>query len=208
MTVDVCIPWRPQPQRMEPYYRVLSFWQHHGFDPIIADSDPAQPFSLSQARNNAVRKSKADIIIVADADTIPDIGAVVASYDNPGVTWPFTTYRHIDPAWVHRHDLFTAPVVREYKGSVGGLLVCPRKVYWELGGMDEKFHPTWGFEDNAFFLVTEALSTVHRQPGFVFSFDHTVDNGRDLSPANPNRARYQLYRHAARNPDMMRELIR
>lgn len=203
----VAIPWRPAPDRMAAHARVIAFWLHHGFTVVEADSRLGQPFSLPQARNNAVKKVRTPKVIVADADTIPDIGAVHQALANDdGVTWPFTLYRHISGEYAQRADLMTAPMDRQYLRSVGGIMVTSVATYWDLGGMDERFEHRWGYEDNAFHTVVVTLSKAHRTPGIVFSFNHSAD--RDMSVNNPNRHRAQLYALAARSPAIMRELIK
>lgn len=205
--VTVAIPWRAQPDRIAAHTRIRRFWAHHGFTVIEADSRAHAPFSLASARNNAVRQVKTGQVIVADADALPDIGSVFTALQNTdGVTWPFTTYRHIPGDYADRADLMSAPIDREYPRSVGGIFVTATAHYWELGGMDERFSPRWGYEDNAFHTVVATLSRAHRTPGLVFSFNHAAD--RDQSEDNPNRHRAQLYRLAAARPELMRELIK
>ena len=205
--VTVAIPWRAQPDRVDAYKRVTQFWESTGWPITIADSTTEQ-FSLCEARNNAVRQADTDIVIVADADTIPDLGSVVAAVNDPvGVCWPFQHYRHI-PGEYHDHpDLMTAPIDRQYKGSVGGLFVCTQETYWGLGGMDERMEARWGGEDTAFRYVAHTLSTVSRKPGIVFSFNHSAD--RDMDKAtNPNLVRLELYKFCSGRPELMRELIK
>jgi hypothetical protein len=206
--VTVAIPWRPQLDRIDAHHRVTQFWWHHGFRYIEADSTPSLPFSLSQARNAAVGKVKTPKVIVADADAIPDIAAIHQALTNDGVTWPFTEYRHIPNQYADHADLMTAPIDRIYRNSVGGCFTCTTNTYWELGGMDERFDRRWGYEDNAFHHVVTTLSAAHRVPGILFSFNHTVDGGREMTHDNPNRHRADLYRYAAGTPALMRELIK
>lgn len=205
----VAIPWRPQPDRLAAHTRVTNFWKHHQFPVIEADSTPNLPFSLAEARNNAVRQTTTPLVIVADADAIPDIGAVHKALANEdGVTWPFTEYRHIPGDYADKPDLMTAPIDRTYRNSVGGILVTHTDTYWTLGGMDERFDRRWGYEDNAFHHAANTLSTTHRTPGILFSFNHTVAGGRELTHDNPNRWRADLYRLAAGTPGLMKELIK
>lgn len=202
----VCIPWRMAPDRIAAFERVMSFWKHVGAQVICADSTARRPFSLSQARNRAVRKAKARKVIVADADSLPDIGAVLAALDMEGVVYPFEEYRHIPGESVTMADLTESPVIKQYSASCGGIMVCDRELYWELGGFDERFEPRWGYEDNAFLSVARTLSTVSRVPGVVYSFDHKAD--RDMTEGNPNRARAELYRLCEGRPTLMRELLK
>ena len=210
MAIDVCMPWRPQPDRVAAHDRVVSWWSRHGFNVIEADSDRRMSsFHICQARNKAVRQAHSDVIVVADADTLPDLGAVEEAVNTvqPGeVVWPFTFYRHIPGDTVTESDLHSIPFDREYKNSVGGLFVCHRDTYWAFGGMDERFEPRWGYEDSAFQLVVSALGKVRRMKGVVYSFNHEAD--RDLTAANPNRRRFELYRLCVRSPELMRELIK
>jgi hypothetical protein len=187
---------------------VHCFWQHHGFKVVEADSRRGLPFAISEARNAAVRQVKTAKVIVADADTIPDIGAVLAALENDGVTWPHTLYRHIPGSYADKADLMTAPVDHLYRRSVCGLFVTSTETYWALGGMDERFERTWGFEDSCFALAAGTLSTTHRVTGMAFSFNHAVPGDRDTSSANPNRHRYALYQFANGKPQIMRELIK
>jgi hypothetical protein len=182
---------------------------------VEADSGGgAGVFNLSQARNHAVLQAKTRYVIVADADTLPDIAAVEASLDEfDGVTWPYMTFRHIPNSAVDKSDLMSVQPDRTYGQSVGGILVCPTQIYWELGGMDEKF-TGWGFEDNAFEIVARTLTrAIRRMDGIVFSFNHfdgdpRNDAYRDMSRTNPSRIRMQLYAMCKNNPELMRELIR
>lgn len=205
----VCMPWRPQPDRIAAQERVVGFWRHHGFPVIMADSPKTQPFHIGKARNRAVKASQNAIVIVADADTIPDLGAVlraVQRVQDGVVIWPFDIYRHIPGDYVTSPDLASAPVNREYRSSVGGLFVTTTNTYWDLGGMDERLEPRWGWEDNCWHLAVTALAKADREIGTIYSFDHAAD--RDLSEDNPNYWRWMLYRSANLNPRLMRELIK
>jgi hypothetical protein len=205
--VTVAIPWRPKPDRIHAHTRIREFWHHHRFHVIEADSHPDLPFSLAEARNNAVHKVTTPQVIVADADALPDIAAIYAALEiKDGVIWPFTEYRHIPGHYADKADLMTAPVDRIYRNSVGGILTTHTDTYWSMGGMDERFDRRWGYEDNAFRDVVTTLSVMHRTPGILFSFNHAAD--REMTHDNPNRWRADLYKYAAGTPGLMRELIK
>lgn len=208
-TADVCIPWRAQPDRIAAHDRVIDFWNYHGFTPIEGNSHARKPFSICEARNKAVAESKADVIVLSDADTIPDIAKVLTAIESVGsdeVIYPFTWYRHIAADAVTSRDLHAAHVDKEYRNSVGGTMVIRRDTYLKWGGMDERFEPRWGYEDSAFALAARTLGKVTRTDGYVYSFNHSAD--RDLSDSNPNKARYELYKHVANRPHLMRELVK
>lgn len=203
----VCIPYRATPDRVAAYKRVRAFWRHHGF-PVVTGDSGSDIFNLAASRNAAVRKAKTHNIIVADADTVPDIEQVYVALDKPGITWPFAEYRHIPGECVKRSDLMLAPVDRYYSASVGGLFVCSVDDYWAAGGMDERFsHRSWGYDDSAFYLAARTFGLANRPAdGIVFSFNHFAE--RDMTDDNPHKTRYQLYRMCDNRPELMRELIR
>ncbi|QAX93509.1 glycosyltransferase [Mycobacterium phage Stubby] len=225
----VAIPYRPQPGREQAFELVQRWWKAWGFDVFVADSDPALPFSLSEARNNAVRLMDQSelgpgVVIVCDADTIPQrmvIQKAIQIASEPGhVVYPFTDYRYINNQWAAQAehvnndtlcetDFSVATPIWTKEHSVGGILVTHSKTYWELGGMDEKFERCWGFEDNAFVAVADTLAKVIRLDGQVYSFSHDVEGaGRDWSKLNPNYWRNELYRMCWGNTKLMRELIK
>lgn len=212
----VCIPWRPSPSRMKPYDRVCEFWAKNfpTYPVITADSD-TEVFSLSQARNNAVRQAQTDVVIVADADTIPPIAGVKAAVKNPeGVIWPHTIWRLIPAEWVDRpfKDFPDAPAVIEYDDGLGGVMVTTPAEYWRLGGQREEFCG-WGCEDIAFHMVVTTLSKFRREPGIAFSIDHNDTAGNADTPGwsrdgNRNLALLAPYRAAAGRPWLMREILK
>jgi hypothetical protein len=149
------------------------------------------------------------MFITCDADTIPDIAAVQIGVDllaHKGVVYPHTSFRHIPGSLVDSTDLMRAPVDRLYKNSDGGIFMCTKATYEDIGRMDERFNATWGYEDSAFRCAAETLSTISRVPGVMMSFNHSVDGDRAMD--NPNRTRYQLYQFCYKKPDLMRELIK
>lgn len=229
----VAMPWRPQPDRIKAFEYVKAWWEGNGFvedKSLFIGEEPSTtdlPFSLAEARNAMVSKAgHADVVIVADADTVPEIGlireAIELSMTPRTVVYPFTGYRYLDsryldsascPGFEHLFGpqgcLNTLMPKWTMQDSVGGIMVTSVLTYWEFGGMDEKFERCWGFEDVAFLTVAKALGTVRRLPGSVYSFSHDVEGiGRDWSDENPNYWRAELYRMAQDNPKLIRELIK
>lgn len=191
----------------------MDFWRQTGWPISTADSD-TEIFSLSQARNNAVRQAQTDTIVISDADTIPPIDNVRAAVADPvGVTWPQTTWRLIPADWVDKpiSEFPKAPVVLEHKDSPCGIIVTTTTEYWRLGGHPEQF-VGWGYEDTAFQLVVFTLSTFRRMPGIAFSIEHNDTDGGADTPgwsrnASRNRELFEPYRDANGKKRLMRELI-
>jgi len=179
LDATVCIPWRPSPSRMAAFERVKAYWSLFGWPVVTADSD-TEIFSLAQARNNAVRKAKTDVVVIADADTLPLPLLVLKAVAEPvGVCWPFNRYRIIDQKYLGTplEQLAAVPHINTWDGAgiagVGGCLICTRKEYWRLGGQPAEFIG-WGWEDTAFTLVVRTLSEAKRLSGNIYAFEHNT----------------------------------
>jgi len=201
MAIDVCMPWRPTDDRTPAFEYVRKWWEDYGYHIILGDTDH-EKFNLSAARNAAVKQATTGLVIVADADTIPDAlaleTAILACQRHGGVWWPFTEYRYLADT-VKPGDILDAntPFDKTYPNSVGGLMVIRRAEYWELGGYDERF-TAWGGEDKAFEYAAAGLSSTHRVPGVVYAFNHYAD--RTMRGAW--RVILEQYRAAARQQRM------
>lgn len=224
MEATVCLPWRPQPDRIAAYEFVNKYWRDQGFEVVEADSDPDGPFFCSQARNNAVRKADTDIVICADADTVPlSIQSVHQAIQMIEDNWkdfvlPFTQYIYVPSEWIESTAVIdgvltfplelTEPSIgcHTIDEPSGGLTVARKTSFWEMGGFDEQFIPgQWGFDDLAFLVAANTLFRSARIQGTIFSFDHSGD--RDGSDNNPNKARCEEYMARQGKPDLMREFM-
>ena len=216
----VCMPWRAQPDRIAAYERVTKYWEDHGFTVVTADSNPVLPFVCNEARNNAAMEADTPIIIMADADTLPDhidqitagIKAITADEPLADIVYPFTMYRYIDGSWASRPDEdFRSPdnIIGETYNSPGGILIARAADFWDIGGFDERFIPgASGFDDTAFYYAAQTLKTVLRIYGTVWSFDHPMSVERKYDDTNPNYSRFCLYEWAKDQPDLMAEVVK
>lgn len=219
MKIAVAMPWRPSPARMPAHDRAVALWRSTGIEVVERDSDPGLPFHRSEARNRAVRDADADVVVVADADSIPEIPRVrwatvaVQTHLRDYLVYPFDRYVAVPADAVLLPDLSMATpnFVKDGRDvdnayAAGGVFVIRTELYWSLGGMDERFERKWGFEDNAFYSVAKTLAGVTRCAGTVYSIDH-ADAEREYD-GNENAARLKLYQFAEGQPDVMRELIK
>jgi hypothetical protein len=180
---------------------VRKFWDYAGFRVVTADSDSG-PFNRAQARNRAVDKVTTPVVIVCDADSIPDLRSVLRAVERPlGLTLPFARYRQIPPEWADKPDLLAAPAIGEFANSTGGCWVIRTEDYHSAGGCDERF-VGWGGEDVAFWYAAQTLVGAQRTDGLLLSFwqdtDRTPEN-------NPLLGQYQAARGSAWK---MREVLR
>src|SRR4051812_28589991 len=124
----VCIPWRASPSRQKPYEKVRAYWAENFPDwPVITADSDTDIFSLSQARNKAVRQAETDIVVLCDADTIPPTDSVKIAVDDPvGITWPHKVWRLIPAEYAEKpfEDFPAAPTLVEHPEGLGGVMVC------------------------------------------------------------------------------------
>jgi glycosyltransferase involved in cell wall biosynthesis len=224
-----CVPWRPSPSRLEPFERMRAHWDQFfpGIPMVTGDSD-TEIFSLAQARNTAVEKADTDIVVICDADTLPDPDNIKAAVANPvGVCWPFDRYRIIDAQYVNTpfERLAELPHINAWNGDgingVGGCLVTTQDEYWRLGGSPPEFIG-WGFEDTAFTAIVATLSQAIRIPGNIYAFEHNTvaagatENYIGAKADSPgwdrdnfrNRELCKPYVNANGRPWLMKEILR
>ena len=104
MKICVVIPWRSQKLRIAPQRATVQFYREalDSLDYFIILADSIGEFNRSEARNIGVSKAiqeSADIVIVGDADTIPEKVALLKSI-NEAMTksecvLPYTHYRSL-----------------------------------------------------------------------------------------------------------------
>jgi hypothetical protein len=196
--IEVGIPWRAHHSRLESYERTCDWYTTHGFD-VIAGEDPEfgeRPFNISAARNFLVREHmKSDVMILSDADTLPEKGALLEAIDG--------AYRdglvHL-PYHLYRDDAGTFT-----QGATSGIFVFTRSAYEATNGFDPRFEG-WGYEDSAWRLAHLTLAgPIPRSRGTVTAASHAPASRSQVSP---NAALYGLYQAAYGSPERMAELCK
>lgn len=200
MSCDVCIPWRATPEREPIFHAVRTWWERNGFNVITADSGHA-PFNRAASRNAAVALATTDEVIIADADTVPDLAAMHRAVElaREAVVYPFDRCASLAAEHARPYDLLHGVLPQLSASwyshdSTGGVFAIHRATYWRLGGQDPGF-TGWGFEDDAFYLVARELHQVIRLRADAYAFDHTEH--RDWSVNNPGYGRLATYRRIA-----------
>ena len=219
MTVAVVIPWRPgTPERNAHHEHVRAHLAELLPDAIHLDVDSGHdPFSRAGSRNEGVRLAQiagADVVVLCDADTLPEAEALHAAID--GATdgrlhLPYTWYRGLSRDGTIDYLAGTpgadCVVDLEHEWATGGVLVIQPDAWWAMGGMDERF-VAWGFEDAAARICADALiGPTVKHAGTITHLWHPSEVGHGSPQHVANGQLCQRYVDATGNPDAVRALI-
>lgn len=173
-------------------------------------------FSRARVRNEAVHRAGNGVVVLCDADTLPEPGPLRAAIEGAAedgvLHLPYTRYRALSPAgtlavYARGVDPHHAPVEDESRRPIGGVWVIRADAYWAAGGMDEAFQG-WGFEDDAFWTASSLLlGPPVRHDGTITHLHHQPAADTRSPQYRANRARHQQYVRARRNPAAMRSLV-
>ncbi len=214
--VTVCVPFRPGMLDREIHADYVSARLREMLPDarhLVVDVDG--DFSRARVRNEAVRRAGEGVVVLCDADTLPEADALRDAIDGAALDGrlhlPYTRYRALSPegtlaVYARGVDPMDAPVEDESRRPIGGVWVISVDAYWQAGGMDEEFKG-WGFEDDSFFVAANCLlgETVRHEGTITHLHHKSAANLRSLS-YRANRARHQQYVRARRSPEAMRRL--
>jgi hypothetical protein len=182
--VAIVIPWRAQPDRRYAFDVVKQWYKNNLPDAkIILADDGKRHFCLSGCRNIGVKnaeESGADIVVINDADTLPEINPLLESIDaafkDNYVHLPYTKYCSLrsqgtrefrNGKSLNQCDAFIVD------GACSGVYVTSPKTWWSHYGQDERFRG-WGFEDAAWYTAHKIIlgKDPVRHEGSVYSMHH------------------------------------
>lgn len=217
MNVSVVFPYRGTTEDRKRAFRYV--YDHMesmlpGAEIVVAD-DGSPTFSRAGSRNKGVREAANDIVVVCDADSIPQerpiLEAIESAYDNR-LHLPYTHFLSL----TREHS---AKVLKDgarpraskpqfvSTNSVGGVLVMTKEAYFAVGGQDEGFEG-WGGEDVAFAFACEALLGPHvRHSGHLYGLWHESDMDQQSKQYKTNIERQNLYKRYRKDPEGMRQLL-
>ncbi|MFI1178830.1 hypothetical protein ACH4UT_04660 [Streptomyces sp. NPDC020799] len=218
MNIAVAIPWRPQPGREEAHDISVAHWLRTLPAAAVLDVDTDdEPFNPAACRNAGVRRAErsgADIVIIADADTLaeeaPLRNAVEGAAGSDLVHLPYTEYRSVDAEGSAQHRAGVALSecsALTVQGACSGVYVTTPATWWAHGGQDERFRG-WGFEDAAWEIAHTALlgAPPVRHEGRVYALPHPPGVKEGLQYV-ANAALCYRYQQAAADPEAMRALV-
>jgi len=193
--IDVCIPYGPRPDLVEPYLKALQAWNHENVTPFVQGiwSDNGT-FSQSRSRNAAAKCGNAPWILFVDADMVIEPSGmkdlVSLATDSVPSVYTLVGWRTPDDAWPERTDQplpkaitdwFAADYSPEqwhalYDGAtlwrgnaVYGPVLLPRSAWEALNGYCEDFSG-WGGEDDDFLIRLRQYGfhlNSRQHPGFI-----------------------------------------
>jgi len=190
MRVAVIIPWWTKTchqERKDALECVVQHWSDGGYTVCLGEEED-DPFNRSKARNRAVEKTDADVLVFADGDTLIPFEQVEAGLEMLHLSWviPYREYfnltRELSHQIVAKSRTLERPKRRDWQFkplSWAGVLIVTREMYEAIGGYDERF-VGWGWEDVAFRVKLDAEVSHHvRTDGYVCHLWHpaNVDEG-------------------------------
>lgn len=188
INVFVVIPWRAKPDRRYAFDVVKSWYKDNLPDAkLIFADDGKKDFCLSGCRNIGVKNAQdsgADIVIINDADTIPEINplskAIVAAHQDNYVHLPYTEYRAL--GLLGTREFKKGIALKDcgafiVHGAVSGVYVCSPQTWWSHYGQDERFRG-WGFEDAAWYAAHSVILGQEpiRHEGKLYALNHRSAN--------------------------------
>lgn len=220
MRVACVIPWRGgDPYRERHYQTVRDRLEQMLPAAVHVDADDgSDPFSRAGSRNAGVRIAEqhaADVIVLCDADTLPEPGplyaAIQAAHGDGLLHLPYTRYRGL----THQGTIdylaggFGEECETEiaHEWATGGIMVVTPGAWWAAGGMDERF-TGYGMEDVAFRIAADTLlGPTVRHPGEIVHLWHPKTMGLGSPEHTANGELCERYNQANGDQDAMRALI-
>lgn len=214
--VTVCIPWRPQPSRLDAYARVTAEYRRILPEArIVAVDTDDSPFNLAACRNRAVELygGSGGVVVLSDADTMPEEGplraAIRGAATSGRVHLPYDEYRWLGDDGSAQFAAGVPLIDCDFElvhGACSGVYVTSAATWAAHSGQDERFRG-WGYEDAAWHVAhTTLLGTPIRHEGRVYALHHVAEV-RAGTHFDANAALMDRYRAASGEPVSMSALI-
>ncbi|WP_100813161.1 MULTISPECIES: glycosyltransferase family 2 protein [Microbacterium] len=214
--VSVIIPWRAAPSRVTAFEAVTSWYAREFPEFTVRTIDTEDDvFVLAACRNRGIAgENPDDVVIINDADTVPEADALRAAVDAAGtsglVHLPYTAYHWLGATGTAQYLAGLDPEQCEFelvRGACSGVYVTTPRTWERHGGQDERFRG-WGYEDAAWNLAHQTLlgSPPQRHEGRVYALHHVAET-RAGAHFDANAALMERYRGAAGDPGAMRSLV-
>ncbi|MFD1714435.1 hypothetical protein ACFSBZ_08140 [Amnibacterium flavum] len=214
-SATVVIPWRPQPSRLDAFDRVLAWYAENLPDIDVRTIDSDDPvFNLARCRNLAFDLADGDVLIINDADTLPERDALLRAIDGAATTravhLPYDEYRWFGAQGSAQYAAGVAAADCAFElvhGACSGVYVATAETWRAHGGQDERFRG-WGFEDAAWYIAHSTMLDTPpiRIPGRVYALHHVAAE-RSGTQYEANAALMQRYRDASGDREALGQLL-
>lgn len=170
MATSVVIPNRvTDAYRLANINRTEDYWiAHPGVVQVELIDAGGDEFSRARSINRGVTMVDEDVLVIADADVIPDAEDISYLFElcqDGNVHMPFDVVTFLDAFGRPDYD---------YDTNTSMVQVMTTKTFHEIGGHDERF-VGWGFEDDAFVRrIRKAGKLLVRHPGKAYHHWHPV----------------------------------
>lgn len=213
MNVTITYPFRP---RCEWRAKTFPLVQRAYSDILpsvkqITVDTAHQVFNRAAARNECVKRAGDGVVVIADADIIPNREALlsaIAAARAGGFHLGYDYYRALMRESTERllargGDPSKLPVSHDSTDSTAGIIVIRTDEWWRAGGMDERFYG-WGWEDSAFACqVRTFLGPLTWHKGTVHHLWHPSEVRVKSESYQKNKQLYEKYAAAEGNPPAM-----
>jgi hypothetical protein len=222
--VDVLVPYSPDKGPRDAAWEWVRRWyeKNHPNWGLIVGSGKGSTWRKGAAVNDALRRTNAEVVIIADADVFIDPDALTQAVDlvtrRFGWVVPHTTVRRFDEETTQRILVTDYRSLRldeagyaraPYQGMAGGGLVVVQRAHLEaIGGMPEQFEG-WGCEDEALALALDTIIAPHKRLGHdLYHLWHPTLNDARSETYQANRVRWDEFRLSNGDPVAMWEVLR
>lgn len=185
--VSVVIPFKADGGQRDTIFQWVAAWWRAALPAaeLIIEQSLDEPFCLAASRNRGAARAAGDVIVIADADMVCELGAlleaIAAVRRHGGWALPYDVLELLDeattaavlaaPAQPHA-PLPTEGVSERNLTSVSGVVVVPRAGWATVHGQDERFLG-WGYEDVAFQHALNTLwGPLRRVPARLVHLEH------------------------------------
>lgn len=176
MRVSICVPWIETQDEWRSRARTWTerFWTAHGLD-VVYGTGP----SRAAARNDAARRTDAEVLFFADADTWVPVDQLHRACERAATGFLVLAYtdhirlsRKVTQSLLNDQDV---PLQGQKVGDCpGGALAVSRELLGKVGGHDERFS-VWGGEDRSFLYACTVMGGSERLPGLSYHLWHVKD---------------------------------
>jgi hypothetical protein len=206
LDASVVIPYRPGDPHRDRLFSYVEAVAHAalGVEAIVADDLHQHDglFNHGQAINIAASQASGSVLVIVDADTVPDDAAAFRNAVEATVAdgvWRLPERyvqlrEHATDTFMDGRDKVTFDHTNvEWIGEKicwSGLVIVPAAAFWQVGGADERF-VGHGPDDVALALALNAIyGTVRRYPGAAVHLWHPRgDQEENLHEHAPEQAR-------------------